>query len=242
VTTAGSASGTGSGLAARIAAVHQRIAAAGGDPAAVQLIAVTKGFGVDVVRDALGHGLFDIGESYAQEMAAKVDELDADTAAGTAGDGPPPVEPRWHFIGRLQRNKVRKIAPFVTLWHSVDRLSLGAEIAQRAPGAAVLAQVGLTGEESKGGCPESRLHALLDGLTDLGLAVRGLMTIGPLGPAEDARPVFRKLRQLADRYDLVECSMGMSADLEVAVEEGSTMVRLGSALFGTRPRTAGVRH
>jgi uncharacterized pyridoxal phosphate-containing UPF0001 family protein len=142
----------------------------------------------------------------------------------------------------LQSNKVRKIAPFVSLWHSVDRLSLGAEIAHRAPGAAVLAQVDLTGEESKGGCPESRLHALIDGLTDLGLAVRGLMTIGPLGPAEDARPVFRKLRELADRYDLVDCSMGMSADLEVAVEEGSTIVRLGSALFGPRPRTAGVRH
>ncbi|HEV7759936.1 MAG TPA: YggS family pyridoxal phosphate-dependent enzyme [Acidimicrobiales bacterium] len=220
-------------LAARLEAVHQRIAAAGGDPAAIRLVAVTKGFGADAVRAALDLGLIDIGESYAQEMTAKTAELD---------DVPPPVEPRWHFIGRLQSNKVRKIAPFVSLWHSVDRLSLGAEIAHRAPGAAVLAQVDLTGEESKGGCPESRLHALIDGLTDLGLAVRGLMTIGPLGPAEDARPVFRKLRELADRYDLVDCSMGMSADLEVAVEEGSTIVRLGSALFGPRPRTAGVRH
>jgi pyridoxal phosphate enzyme (YggS family) len=230
----------GTDLGARLDAVRQRIVAAGGDPARIRLIAVTKGFGAGVVRDALDHGLVDIGESYAQEMAAKVDDLDADGAASAGAASP--VEPRWHFIGRLQRNKVRKIAPFVTLWQSVDRLSLGAEIAQRAPGAAVLAQAALTGEESKGGCPEARLPALVDGLRDLGLDVRGLMTIGPLGPPEDARPVFRKLRQLAERYEVVDCSMGMSADLEVAVEEGTSMVRLGSALFGPRPRTAGVGH
>jgi PLP dependent protein len=229
----------GRDLGPRLEAVRGRIGAAGGDPEAISLIAVTKGFDVSVVRAALDHGLVDVGESYAQEMAAKVDELDGPGPDGALPDGP---GPRWHFIGRLQRNKVRKIAPYVSLWQSVDRLSLGAEIAQRAPGAAVLAQVDLTGEESKGGCPEPRLPALLDGLGDLGLDVRGLMTIGPLGPPEDARPVFRKLRQLAERYDLAVCSMGMSSDLEVAVEEGTTMVRLGAALFGPRPRTAGVRH
>lgn len=222
-------------LATRLDAVRQRIVAVGGDPDEIRLVAVTKGFGADVVRAALDEGLTDIGESYAQEMAAKVDEIDG-------GDDSSGAQPRWHFIGRLQRNKVRKIAPHVTLWQSIDRLSLGAEIAQRAPGAAVLAQADLTGEESKGGCPEPRLPALIDGLRDLGLDVRGLMTIGPLGPPEDARPVFRKLRQLAERYEVVDVSMGMSADLEVAVEEGTTMVRLGSALFGPRPRTAGVRH
>jgi pyridoxal phosphate enzyme (YggS family) len=220
-------------LAARLDSVHERIAGAGGDPAAVQLVAVTKGFGTDVVRAALAAGLVELGENYAQELEAKADDLDAAPAA---------AEPRWHFIGRLQRNKVRKIAPLVRLWQSVDRLSLGAEIAQRSPGAVVLVQVGLTGEASKGGCSEAMLPAVLDGLADLGLHVRGLMTVGPLGRPEDARPAFRKLRQLADRYDLVECSMGMSDDLEVAVEEGTTMVRLGSALFGPRPRTAGVRH
>jgi hypothetical protein len=222
-------------LGERLAAVRERIATAGGDAAAISLVAVTKGFDASAVRAALDLGLVDVGESYAQEMAAKVDELDG----GDSDTGP---QPRWHFIGRLQRNKVRKIAPHVSLWQSVDRLSLGAEIAHRAPGAAVLAQVDLTGEESKGGCPEPRLPALLDGLNDLGLDVRGLMTIGPLGPPEDARPVFRKLRQLAERYDLAVCSMGMSSDLEVAVEEGTSMVRLGAALFGPRPRTAGVRH
>ena len=234
------AEAAGTDLAARLEAVRERIVGAGGDPARIRLIAVTKGFGADVVRAALDHGLVDIGESYAQEMAAKLADLDLDLDRDLDPDGG--AAPRWHFIGRLQRNKVRKIASFVSLWHSVDRLSLGAEIAQRAPGAAVLAQVDLTGEESKGGCPEPRLPALIDGLTDLGLAVRGLMTIGPLGPPEDARPVFRKLRQLTERHELVDCSMGMSADLEVAVEEGTTMVRLGSALFGPRPRTAGVEH
>jgi pyridoxal phosphate enzyme (YggS family) len=232
---AGMSAPAGTDLTTRLDAVRQRIAAAGGDPARIELVAVTKGFGAAVVRTALDHGLVDIGESYAQEMAAKLDDL-------AALDAPSTVEPRWHFVGRLQRNKVRKIAPFVSLWQSVDRLSLGAEIAHRAPGAAVLAQADLTGEESKGGCPEAQLPALVDGLRDLGLDVRGLMTIGPLGPPEDARPVFRKLRQLAERYEVVDCSMGMSADLEVAVEEGTTMVRLGSALFGPRPRTAGVRH
>lgn len=228
-------------LADRLDAVRERIVGAGGDPARIRLVAVTKGFGAGVVRAALDHGLADIGESYAQEMAAKIDEIDELEGSAEAG-GPAPVEPRWHFIGRLQRNKVRKIAPFVALWQSVDRLSLGAEIAHRAPGAAVLAQADLTGEETKGGCPEPRLPALIDGLRDLGLDVRGLMTIGPMGPPEDARPVFRKLRQLAERYEVVDCSMGMSSDLEVAVEEGTSMVRLGSALFGPRPRTAGVRH
>lgn len=220
-------------VAANLAAVRDRIAAAGGDPDGIELVAVTKGFGPDVVRSALDAGLVELGESYAQEMVAKVGDLD---------DDPPGREPRWHFVGRLQRNKVRMVAPFVRLWHSVDRLSLGAEIAQRAPGAAVLAQVDLTGEESKGGCPEPRLPSLLDGLADLGLEVRGLMTIGPRGAPEDARPAFRKLRHLADHYDLAVRSMGMSADLEVAVEEGASMVRIGSALFGSRPRTAGVRH
>ena len=147
-------------LAARVAEVRERIRAAAPEPERVTLVAVTKGFGADVVRSALEHGLVDIGESYAQEMAAKVDEIDG--AGDPDGSSPAAgaVHPRWHFIGRLQRNKVRKIAPFVTLWQSVDRLSLGGEIARRAPGAAVLAQVDLTGEESKGGCPEPRLPAL----------------------------------------------------------------------------------
>jgi PLP dependent protein len=218
-------------LPGRVAAVRDRIAEAGGDPRAVRLVAVTKGFDAGVVREALDAGLADIGESYVQELVGKATEL-----GETAGEGL-----RWHFVGRLQRNKVRKAAPYVWLWHSVDRLALGAEIARWAPDAAVLAQVNASGEASKAGCEPSLAPALVDGLVDLGLDVRGLMTIAPAGPAEGARPAFRTLRGLAERLGLGELSMGMSDDLEVAVQEGATMVRVGRDLFGPRPDQAGVR-
>jgi pyridoxal phosphate enzyme (YggS family) len=228
-------------VAARVDAIRRRIEAAGADPAQVRLVAVTKGFGVDVVRAALGAGLVDIGESYAQELLAKAAELEsADAAELEAAEAE--ARPMWHFVGRLQRNKVRKLAPQVSVWQSVDRLALGAEIARHAPGAKVLAQVDLSDEPSKGGCPPTLLPALLDGLADLGLEVQGLMGIGPLGPPEDARAGFRELRRLADRHGLLERSMGMSDDLEVAVEEGATMVRVGSGLFGPRPGRTRVEH
>jgi PLP dependent protein len=219
-------------LPGRVAAVRDRIAGAGGDPRAVRLVAVTKGFDAAVVREALAAGLEDIGESYVQDLVGKAREL---------GEGTRDRDLRWHFVGRLQRNKVRKAAPHVWLWHSVDRLALGAEIARWAPGAAVLAQVNASGEASKAGCEPSVTPGLIDGLVDLGLDVRGLMTIAPAGPAEGARPSFRTLRELAERLALAELSMGMSDDLEVAVQEGATMVRVGRDLFGPRPDQAGVR-
>ena len=233
------------GLPERIADVRTRIERAGGDPDRVRLVAVTKGFGGDVVRAALAAGLTDLGESYVQELEAKASALveATDPADGRDGpDGHAASRPTWHFIGRLQRNKVRKAAPFVGLWQSVDRLSLGVEIARQAPGAAVLAQVNTTGEEQKGGCPPAMLPTLLDGLRDVGLDVRGLMTIGPLGDPEEARPAFRRLRELAGAHGLGELSMGMSGDLEVAVDEGATMVRVGGALFGPRPDRPGMGH
>ena len=219
-------------LPGRVAAVRDRIAEAGGDPRAVRLVAVTKGFDAGVVREALDAGLEDIGESYVQELVGKASEL---------GESAGERDLRWHFVGRLQRNKVRKAAPHVWLWHSVDRLALGAEIARWAPGAAVLAQVNASGEASKAGCEPSMAPGLVDGLVDLGLDVRGLMTIAPAGPAEGARPAFRTLRELGERLGLGELSMGMSDDLEVAVQEGATMVRVGRDLFGPRPDQAGVR-
>jgi pyridoxal phosphate enzyme (YggS family) len=219
-------------LPGRVAAVRDRIAQAGGDPEAVRLVAVTKGFDAGVVREALDAGLEDIGESYVQELVGKATEL---------GESADDRGLRWHFVGRLQRNKVRKAAPYVSLWHSVDRLALGAAIARFAPGVAVLAQVNTSGEATKGGCEPSMAPALVDGLIDLGLDVRGLMTIAPAGPAEGARPAFWALRDLAQRLGLAELSMGMSDDLEVAVQEGATMVRVGRDLFGPRPDQAGVR-
>ena len=219
-------------LAERVAAVWERIEAAGGSPERVTLVAVTKGHGVDVVRDALTAGLTDLGESYAQEMVAKV--------ADVPHDGP--VAPRWHFVGRIQTNKVRTIAPYVTLWHGVDRASAGTEIARRAPGARVLAQVNVTGEATKAGCTPEALPELLDALRGAGLDVRGLMTIGPLGDRDAARRAFEKVREMAVFHSLEEVSMGMSDDFDVAVEAGATMVRVGTALFGPRPGPTGVRH
>lgn len=246
----------------RVVALRARIERAGGDPDAVRLVAVTKGFGVDVVRAALAAGLEDLGESYVQELVVKAAALEAGTGergGAQSRGGPASVgqggvvaaagghelagpRPRWHFIGRLQRNKVRKAAPHVVLWHSVDRMSLGTEIARWAREAAVLVQVNTSAEPTKGGCPPTMLPGLVDGLVDLGLDVRGLMTLGPAGPPEAARPAFRALRELAGRLGLPELSMGMSGDLEVAVEEGATIVRVGSDLFGPRPDRAGVRH
>jgi PLP dependent protein len=234
-------------VAERADAVRERIARAGGDPAQVKLVAVTKGFGVDVARAALAAGLDDLGENYAQDLLAKADILDEpapedgsmDPSSGAGSSGP---RPRWHFIGRLQRNKVRKLARHVALWQSVDRVALAAEIARFAPGAPVLVQVDLTGEATKGGCPPSGLGEVIAAAADAGLQVRGLMGIGPLAAPEAARPAFRELTRLANEYGLFERSMGMSADLEVAVQEGATMIRVGSDLFGPRPGSIGVRH
>jgi PLP dependent protein len=227
-------------LAERLAVVRDRIASAADDPDRVTLVAVTKGFDVDVVRGALAAGLVDLGESYVQELVAKAHAIERDIDEAPAPEAA--VVPRWHAIGRLQRNKVRKAAPFVALWHSVDRLSLGVEIARCAPGAAVLAQVNTSGEETKGGCSPSMAPGLVDGLVDLGLDVRGLMTIAPAGPPAGARAAFHAARELRDRLGLSELSMGMSGDLEVALSEGATIVRVGSGLFGPRPRGDGARH
>ncbi len=216
-------------------AVRTRIAAAGGDPSAVTLLAVTKGQPITAVRAAVAAGLVDIGESYVQEFVAKAATLDDEL--GTAGATP---APRWHFIGRLQRNKVRHAAPYVHLWQSVDRLSLAAEIAHRAPGAAVLVQVNVSGEPQQGGCAPERVAAIVEGCTDLGLDVRGLMAIGALGPPAEVRAGFRLVRELADRLALPERSMGMSGDLDLAVAEGSTMIRVGTALFGPRGGSSAV--
>jgi len=213
-------------VVARAEAVRARIVAAGGG-AEVELLAVTKGFGADAVAAALQAGLVAVGENYAQELLDKV-------AARAELDGPGP-EPSWHFIGRLQRNKVRQIAPYVALWQTVDRERLAVEIAGRAPGAGVLVQLNLSGEPQKGGCPPDEAAALVARAGALGLDVRGLMGVAPAGPPEDARPGFRRLVALADELGLPVRSIGMSADLEVAVEEGSTMVRIGRDLFGERP-------
>jgi uncharacterized pyridoxal phosphate-containing UPF0001 family protein len=214
-------------VADRLAAVRARIEAAGRAPDDVVVVAVTKGFGIDAVKAANAAGIVDVGENYAHELAAKVEQ-----ASDNAGR-------RWHFLGHVQRNKVRTIAAAVHLWQGVDRVAAGEEIARRAPGARVLVQVRLDADAPDGpgrnGCDPDGVPELVERLDGLGLDVRGLMAVGPAGPPELARPGFLKLSALADRLGLVERSMGMTDDLGVAVEEGSTMVRVGRGLFGARP-------
>jgi pyridoxal phosphate enzyme (YggS family) len=208
-------------IRARLAALHARITAVGG--VGVTVLGVTKGHPAAVVELARAAGIDDLGENYAQELLAK--------AAAVSSPGV-----RWHHIGRLQRNKVRLLAPHVSLWQTADRGELVNEIARRAPGAAVLVQVDTTGEEGKGGCPVAAVPALVDACRTAGLDVRGLMTVGPTDPEVSPGPGFATVRGLVDRLGLEICSMGMSDDLEVAVREGSTMVRVGRGLFGPRVR------
>jgi pyridoxal phosphate enzyme (YggS family) len=201
-------------LTEKVTEVRRRI----GD--GVRLVAVTKGFGRDAVDAAVAAGITDIGESYAQELRGKLP-----IAGATV-----------HFVGRLQTNKVRQLVDVVDVWQSVDRLDLGEELARRAPAAAVLVQVNVSGEPQKAGCVPERTESLVGSLVELGLGVRGLMTVGD---PHEPRSGFRTLRRLVDDLGLDECSMGMSNDLEVAVDEGATMVRVGRALFGERPRPVG---
>jgi PLP dependent protein len=213
-------------VAARLERVHERVRRAGGR--GVRILAVTKGFGPDAVVAATEAGADGVGESYAQELCTKADALAAQGAH----------QPAWHFIGRLQRNKVRALAGHVAVWQSVDRHELALEIARRQPGAAVLVQVNASDEPQKGGCAFADVPALVAGAGELGLDVRGLMAVGPTGPPEAAREPFRRVVELADRLGLPERSLGMSDDLEVAVSAGSTMVRIGRDLFGPRPAPA----
>jgi len=214
-------------VVANLEVVRGRIRAAGGDPARVTVVAVTKKLPIASVQAAVDAGVVDVGENYAQELVVK------------AAEAPPAV--RWHFLGPVQRNKVAALAPHVHLWQAVDRDDAAAAIAARAPGAAVLIQVNVTGEPGKHGCAVADAPAVVDHARALGLDVRGLMTVGPLGDPDGARPGFRALADLARTLELSELSMGMSADLEVAVQEGATIVRIGTALLGPRPVNGEVR-
>ena len=205
----------------RLAAVEARISAAGGT--GVEVLAVTKGFGADAIDAAVAAGCRSIGENYAQEL---LDKLSRRGESAT---------PEIHFIGRLQSNKVRSLSGVVDVYESVDRGSLVDAIARRDPGARVLVQVDTTGQPGKGGCPCGDVATLVDAAADAGLRVEGLMTVGPTeGGPEAARDGFRAVREMTTQLGLRVCSMGMTDDLEAAVEEGSTQVRVGTALFGWR--------
>ncbi|MCC6319257.1 MAG: YggS family pyridoxal phosphate-dependent enzyme [Gemmatimonadaceae bacterium] len=223
-----------SGLAARVQEIRGRVAAAvarGGHDQAVELVAVTKTYGPDAVLAAWDAGVQRVGENRVQEALEKMDQVDV------------PVE--WHLIGHLQRNKARHAGRFA-LVHSVDSLrlaeALSAEGVARGRPLDVLVQVNVSGEQSKGGFAAAELEANADVLRTLrGVVVRGVMTMAPLDASEGvlrqtfggARAALGRL-QVAGHASARELSMGMSSDFEVAVEEGATMIRLGSILFGAR--------
>ena len=215
------------GLAEVEASIAEACRAAGRAREELTLIAVSKTYPASDVRLLAALGVTDVGENRDQEASAKVREC--------AG-----LDLTWHFIGQLQTNKVRQIAGLVDVYETVDRERLAREIAHRTPGARVLVQVDTSGEPGgepgKGGCPIGELDPLIEVVRAAGLDLRGLMSVGPTdGGPEMARRGFRLVRQAVDRLGLAVCSMGMSDDLEVAVQEGSTQVRVGTALFGHRP-------
>ncbi|MFA5517300.1 MAG: YggS family pyridoxal phosphate-dependent enzyme [Desulfuromonadales bacterium] len=218
--------------------INARIAAAcarsGRDPAAVRLLAVSKTKPAASVEAAFAAGQRLFGENYVQEFLAKTEEVTA------------PVE--WHFIGALQSNKVKYLPGKVTLIHSVDRLALAREIDRQwgkvGLHADILLEVNLGEENSKAGADEATIIPLVREIAKLPrLRLRGLMALPPwLADPEAVRPYFRRLRELARTIDalalpevsMAELSMGMSHDFEVAVEEGATLVRVGTAVFGER--------
>ena len=212
-------------VADAVGAVRDRILrVAGARP--IELIAVTKGFGADAIQAAIDAGCTSVGENYAQELRAKMTAMPAGTAM-----------PQIHFIGHLQTNKVKVVAEYVSIWHTVDRAALADEIARRSPRATVFVQVNTTAEATKGGCIPAESAALVAHCRSVDLSVVGLMTIGPTTPDPAlAHSAFALLARIADDLGLASRSMGMSDDLEIALEHGATHVRIGSALFGERPQ------
>ena len=210
-------------VADNLASVRERIARAGGAPDQITIVAVTKGFGPEVCRQALDAGLSDLGENRVQEALHKMGEV-------------PPA--RWHLIGHLQTNKVRLSANRFTLIQSIDSLHLAEALARHSPAQRVLIEVNVAREPQKSGVAPEAAVQLLSQVATL-LDVQGMMAIGP--SQGDPKPGFRELKALRDAarerlgISLPILSMGMSGDYEVAVTAGSTMLRLGRALFGLRP-------
>ena len=218
----------------RIASAAQRV---GRETTDITLVAVSKTRPSEEIAAAALAGAAEFGENYVQELCDKQQALAALTP-----------QPRWHFIGHLQRNKVRLVVPFCSLIEVVDSLPLAAEISRRAAQIGrvqpVLLQVDLAGEETKFGCPEADMPALAGALAALpSVDWQGLMTIPPFGEdPEQSRPYFQRLARLRDElidrgipvHHLRHLSMGMSNDFEIAIEEGATLVRIGTAIFGPR--------
>jgi len=224
-------------ISAAIQDVRERIeracGRAGRDPSSVQLIAVSKGHSEEAIRAAHGAGMRVFGENYAQELAAKASAL---------SDLP---DIRWRFIGHLQQNKIKLIERARATVDTVDSVRLAEALSTRAAASGraveVLLQVNIGDEEQKSGCAPEEVPLLVEAVRALpSVSLRGLMTVAPhLDDLEAIRPFFARLRELAEAHGLPELSMGMTHDLEPAVEEGATILRIGTAIFGPRPPAEG---
>lgn len=233
-------------VAEGLATVRRRIEAAGGDPERVTVVAVTKTFGLEAALAALLCGLSDVGENYAAELVGKAHELeallsqpDSPESARLPASGIDPAAVRWHFLGAIQRNKVGRLAPVVRCWQSLSRVSEPDAIARHCAESGLampegFVEVNLAGEPGRTGCAPAEAAGVLAAARGAGLVVRGLMAVAPLGGPVVAREAFSRLADLASELELDELSIGMSDDLEEAVAAGTTMVRVGSALFGPR--------
>lgn len=220
-----------SAVAEGLARVRERIAAAcaraGRDPASVELIAVSKLHPAQAIQEAYEAGQRAFGENYAQELRDKAAEL-----SGLRGL-------RWHAIGPLQTNKAKYVAKAAHVFHALDRLDVAEELSRRRQGGPLrcFLQVNVGAEDTKSGVSAAEAPALLEQVRALpNLEVVGLMALPPVaGGPEGARPHFRQLKALAEALKLPELSMGTTGDFEVAIEEGATCVRVGTAIFGERP-------
>jgi PLP dependent protein len=204
--------------------IHNTALRVGRDPASIRLIAVTKTVPPENIREAAECGIREAGENRLQEALPKIQSL---SDLGLT----------WHFIGHLQTNKAKKVVEFFQWVQCVDRNELANKLNDAATGPLpVLIEVKLHAEPSKSGVDESSLPELVEQCSQYSaLQLRGLMAIPPFFEnPEQVRPYFRKLRELAEKFALPELSMGMSHDFEVAIEEGATMVRIGTSLFGER--------
>ncbi|MGB8197488.1 MAG: alanine racemase [Acidimicrobiales bacterium] len=207
-------------VGANLAALRQRIASTGRDPASIRIVAVTKTFGVEAVDAALANGLHDLGENYADELEVK------STLRHLHGL-------TWHYIGALQSNKIARICTFAQVIATVSRLKELDRIARSEQRPALLIQVDYTGGATRNGARADEVTALVRRAGQLELDVRGLMTVAAPQPSL-ARSAFTNLAAMRDDLGLIECSMGMSDDLEIACELGTTELRIGRALFGER--------
>lgn len=202
----------------RLSSIKSDIDELASEPERVRLITVTKKFDVETIRALQSLGMQDFGENYSQELEAKASEIE---------------DAVWHFVGGLQRNKVKKISDVVSVWHSVTSVKLIDAIATRTNSAEIFIQVNLTREPQKSGCEPTEITGLAEHARSQGLSVLGLMVMGPTG-GDSPMPVFEAAQNLTKDLGFERLSMGMSGDYKLALSCGATDLRLGEAILGPR--------